>query len=205
VNGYNFTEGMRRSLAMAREEAIRLRHGYVGTEHILLAMLRRDDGVAIAVFDALDIDRDALRGSIERIIEPGKESRTTGPDLPYTNRAKKTLELAMAAARALSHSYVGSEHLLLGLLDEKQGIAAQVLNEAGLTRSAALEKVLELSEAEISPPTPQKAARAQGDGSTGFPTGTPAFVIVDLLYEGGWTRRREFRTAAEARAFLAEI
>src|SRR4051812_39723224 len=144
MNGYNFTEGIRRSLAMAREEAARLDHPYVGCEHILLGMLRRGDGVAIAVLDELEIDRDALRGSILRIIKQGEGSRTTGPDLPYTNRAKKSLELAMSAARELSHPYVGSEHLLLGLLGEKMNIAAQVLIEAGVTREVALEKVLEI-------------------------------------------------------------
>jgi ATP-dependent Clp protease ATP-binding subunit ClpA len=205
MNGFNFTEGIRRTLGMAREEAARLHHEYVGCEHILLGMLKRDDGVAIAVLDELGIDRDALKASIEQIVKEGKASETTGPDLPYTNRAKKSLELAMKAARDLGQSHVGSEHLLLGILDEKMNIAAQVLTEAGLTREAAIASVLEIVGSEMPHARPQKADSGRGDGWAGPSKGTPTLVVVELRYEGGWTRRREFRTPAEARAFLAAI
>src|SRR6266571_4715334 len=93
MNGYNFTDRVRKVLQMAREEAARLHHEYVGTEHILLGLIREGEAVA------------------------------AGPDLPYTSRAKKVLELAMSEARELNHSYVGTEHLLLGLLREEKGIA----------------------------------------------------------------------------------
>jgi ATP-dependent Clp protease ATP-binding subunit ClpA len=116
MNGYNFTERVRKVLAMAREEAERLRHEYVGTEHILLGLIREGEGVAAAVLQNLSVDLDEIQQKIEDTVKKGKAAAATGPDLPYTSRAKKVLELAMAEARDLAHNYVGTEHLLLGLL-----------------------------------------------------------------------------------------
>src|SRR5689334_13182294 len=118
---------------MAREESARLHHEYVGTEHILLGLIREGEGVACTVLQNLSVDPDQLRQKVEGIIKEGKAAPPSRPDLPYTSRAKKVLELSMGAARELKHSYVGTEHLLLGLLEEKKGVAAQVLIDAGLT------------------------------------------------------------------------
>src|SRR5215471_7795533 len=131
MNGYNFTERVRKVLAMAREEAARLHHEYVGTEHILLGLIDEGEGVAATVLQNLSVDLDDLKFGIEQIVKRGQSVRQTGPDLPYTSRAKKVLELAMLNARRLKHSYVGTEHLLLGLVAEQKGIAAQVLNDKG--------------------------------------------------------------------------
>src|SRR5215212_2147350 len=109
MNGYNFTERVRKVLAMAREEAERLRHEYVGTEHILLGLIREGEGVAAAVLQNLSVDLDEIQQRIEETVKKGKAAQTTGPDLPYTSRAKKVLELAMSEARELNHSYVGTE------------------------------------------------------------------------------------------------
>src|SRR5215213_6871345 len=109
MNGYNFTERVRKVLAMAREEAARLHHEYVGTEHILLGLIREGEGVAAAVLQNLSVDLDEIQQKIEDTVKKGKASQTTGPDLPYTSRAKKVLELAMSEARELSHSYLGTE------------------------------------------------------------------------------------------------
>src|SRR4051812_24389406 len=133
MNGYNFTERVRKVLAIAREEATRLRHEYVGTEHILLGLIGEGEGVAATVLQNLNVDLDLLRDTIETTVKWGKEGSVTGPDLPYTSRGKKVLELAMAHARELKHSYVGTEHLLLGLIAEGKGIAAQVLADYGVT------------------------------------------------------------------------
>jgi hypothetical protein len=122
---------------MAREEAARLHHEYVGTEHILLGLIREGEGVAAAVLQNLNVDLDDVTQKIEDTVKKGKAAQATGPDLPYTSRAKKVLELAMAEARDLNHSYVGTEHLLLGLLREEKGIAAQVLTDAGVNLEAA--------------------------------------------------------------------
>src|SRR5213082_3722590 len=132
MNGYNFTERVRKVLAMAREEAARLHHEYVWTEHILLGLIREGEGVAATVLQNLSVELDEIQQKIEETVKKGKAAQTTGPDLPYTSRAKKVLELAMSEARELNHSYVGTEHLLLGLLREEKGIAAQVLTDAGV-------------------------------------------------------------------------
>ncbi len=162
MNGYNFTERVRKVLAMAREEAARLHHEYVGTEHILLGLIREGEGVAAAVLQNLSVDLDDIQQKIEDTVKKGKAAQTTGPDLPYTSRAKKVLELAMSEARELSHSYVGTEHLLLGLLREEKGIAAQVLADAGVNLDAARAETLRLLGTEM----PQgSASPPQGGGN----------------------------------------
>jgi len=164
MNGYNFTERVRKVLAMAREEAARLHHEYVGTEHILLGLIREGEGVAAAVLQNLSVDLDEIQQKIEDTVKKGKASQTTGPDLPYTSRAKKVLELAMSEARELSHSYVGTEHLLLGLLREEKGIAAQVLTDAGVNLDAARAETLRLLGTEM--PQGNAPTAQQGGGST---------------------------------------
>ncbi len=144
MNGYNFTERVRKVLAMAREEAARLYHEYVGTEHILLGLIREGEGVAASVLQNLTVDLEEIQAKIEETVKKGKAGAATGPDLPYTSRAKKVLELAMGEARELGHSYVGTEHLLLGLLREEKGIAAQVLTDAGVNLDAARGETLRL-------------------------------------------------------------
>ena len=157
MNGYNFTERVRKVLAMAREEAARLHHEYVGTEHILLGLIREGEGVAAAVLQNLSVDLDEIQQKIEETVKKGKAAQATGPDLPYTSRAKKVLELAMAEARELNHSYVGTEHLLLGLLREEKGIAAQVLTDVGVNLDAARTETLRLLGTEM----PQGGMTAQ--------------------------------------------
>jgi ATP-dependent Clp protease ATP-binding subunit ClpC len=144
MNGYNFTDRVRKVLQMAREEAARLHHEYVGTEHILLGLIREGEGVAAAVLTNLSVDLEEIQQKIEETVKKGKAGAVTGPDLPYTSRAKKVLELAMAEARELNHSYVGTEHLLLGLLREEKGIAAQVLTDAGISLEQSRAETLRL-------------------------------------------------------------
>ena len=164
MNGYNFTERVRKVLAMAREEAARLHHEYVGTEHILLGLIREGEGVAAAVLQNLSVDLDEIQQKIEETVKKGKAAQATGPDLPYTSRAKKVLELAMGEARELNHSYVGTEHLLLGLLREEKGIAAQVLTDAGVNLDAARAETLRLLGTDV----------GSGGGATGQSGGTPS-------------------------------
>src|ERR671925_2139156 len=167
MNGYNFTDRVRKVLQMAREEAARLHHEYVGTEHILLGLIREGEGVAAAVLTNLNVDLEEIQQKIEETVKKGKAAAAAGPDLPYTSRAKKVLELAMSEARELNHSYVGTEHLLLGLLREEKGIAAQVLTYTGVNLDAARAETLRLLGTEMpqggataqqgSQPTPQQA------------------------------------------------
>jgi ATP-dependent Clp protease ATP-binding subunit ClpC len=168
MNGYNFTERVRKVLAMAREEAARLHHEYVGTEHILLGLIREGEGVAATVLQNLSVELDEIQQKIEETVKKGKAAQTTGPDLPYTSRAKKVLELAMSEARELSHSYVGTEHLLLGLLREEKGIAAQVLTDAGVNLEAARAETLRILGTEM----PQQQGGAQA--SAGAQPSAPA-------------------------------
>ncbi|PYO92384.1 MAG: NDP-hexose 4-ketoreductase [Gemmatimonadetes bacterium] len=153
MNGYNFTDRVRKVLQMAREEAARLHHEYVGTEHILLGLIREGEGVAAAVLTNLNVDLEEIQQKIEETVKKGKAAAAAGPDLPYTSRAKKVLELAMSEARELNHSYVGTEHLLLGLLREEKGIAAQVLTDAGVNLEQARAETLRLLGSEM-PQTP---------------------------------------------------
>ncbi len=166
MNGYNFTERVRKVLAMAREEAARLRHEYVGTEHILLGLIREGEGVAAAVLQNLTVDLEEIQQRIEDTVKQGKATQATGPDLPYTSRAKKVLELAMSEARELGHSYVGTEHLLLGLLREEKGIAAQVLTDASVNLEAARAETLRLLGTEAPGPTAQQGGATPPTGAS---------------------------------------
>jgi ATP-dependent Clp protease ATP-binding subunit ClpC len=150
---YNFTDRVRKVLAMAREEAIRLQHDYVGTEHILLGLIREGEGVAAAVLTNLNVDLEQIHERVEESVRKGKATIALG-ELPYTSRAKKVLEFAMAEARDFNHSYVGTEHLLLGLLREEKGIAAQVLNSLGVTLDEAREETLKVLGSDVAPSEP---------------------------------------------------
>jgi ATP-dependent Clp protease ATP-binding subunit ClpA len=173
MNGYNFTEQVRQSLAMAREEAVALYHPYVGPEHELLGLLRAGDSVATVTLQNLGVDLDELRDSVLAVVKAGRRNAVVGPDLPYTSRAKKVLELCMSEARELNHNYCGSEHLLMGLLREKKGIAAQMLGDAGVTIDNARAEILEILRGtsarpemmRASPLTPTPASRSLGSAT----------------------------------------
>gem|GEM_PF-2261593 len=144
MNGYNFTDRVRKVLAMAREEAARLHHEYVGTEHLLLGLVGEREGVAVAVLTNLGANLGEIQQKIEETVKMGKAESTSVLDLSYSSRAKKVLELAMSEGREMHHNYVGSEHLLLGMIREEKGIAAQVLADAGVNLEAARAETLRL-------------------------------------------------------------
>ncbi len=129
---FNFTDRVRRGLASAREEAIRLQHGYVGSEHILLGLIREGDGVAAAVLRSLEIDLEQIHERVEESVEKGTSTISSG-ELPYTAWGKKVLERARAEARDFGHAHVGTEHLLLGVIGEENGVGSQVLASFDLT------------------------------------------------------------------------
>ncbi|MBD3246272.1 MAG: AAA domain-containing protein [Candidatus Omnitrophica bacterium] len=126
-----FTERARKVLVLAKEEARRFNHDYIGTEHILLGLIREGEGVACAVLQNLGVDLERLRMELEKLISPGSVSSVLG-DVPFTPRAKKALELAAEEARSLGHNYIGTEHVLLGLIREGEGLACQVLFSLGV-------------------------------------------------------------------------
>ena len=153
-----FTDRARKVMGLANQEAQRFNHEYIGTEHILLGLVKEGSGVAANVLRNLDIDLKKIRLEVEKIVQSGPDTATMGK-LPYTPRAKKVIELAFEEARSLGHNYVGTEHLLLGLLREQEGVAARVLMNLGVKLDDVREEVLNLlgatyEQAEGGPPTP---------------------------------------------------
>src|SRR6266550_420880 len=139
--GYNFTDSVRKTLQRAREETARLHHGFVGTEHILLGLLH--DRLATTVLTNLGAPPDALRERVESTLKKG-DAGEVGPDFPYTAPAKRILEFSMSEAHELNHSYVGTEHLLLGVLHEGKGIAAIAISQGGITLASMRTEVVRL-------------------------------------------------------------
>jgi ATP-dependent Clp protease ATP-binding subunit ClpC len=136
-----FTERAQKVLALAQEEAIRLGHNNIGTEHILLGLIREGEGIAAKALNALGLGSDKIQKEVENLIGKGQDTSQT---VHYTPRAKKVIELSMDEARKLGHSYVGTEHILLGLIREGEGVAARVLNNLGVSLNKARQQVLQL-------------------------------------------------------------
>ena len=126
-----FTERARKVIILAKEEARRFNHDYIGTEHILLGLIREGEGVAAAVLEKMGLDLQSIRLEVEKVVQPGPSTQILG-DIPFTPRAKKALELAAEEARALGHNYIGTEHILLGIIREGESVASQVLLNLGL-------------------------------------------------------------------------
>jgi ATP-dependent Clp protease ATP-binding subunit ClpC len=138
-----FTDRARKVMQLANQEAQRFNHEYIGTEHVLLGLIKEGSGVAANVLKNLDIDLRKIRLEVEKLVQSGPDMVTMGK-LPQTPRAKKVIEYAMEEARNLGHNYVGTEHILLGLLREQEGVAAQVLMNLGLKLEDVREEVLNL-------------------------------------------------------------
>jgi ATP-dependent Clp protease ATP-binding subunit ClpC len=139
-----FTDRARRVVVFAQEEARLLNHNYIGTEHLLLGLLREGDGVAAKALESLGISLDDVRTQVQDIIGQGSEAPSG--HIPFTPRAKKVLELSLREALELGHNYIGTEHILLGLGREGEGVAAQVLVKQGATLDAVRGAVLKLLE-----------------------------------------------------------
>jgi ATP-dependent Clp protease ATP-binding subunit ClpC len=137
-----FTDRARRVVVLAQDEARMLNHNSIGTEHLLLGLIREGEGVAALALDALGISLEDARRDIEEIIGQGPAAPTG--HIPFTPRAKKVLELALREALQLGHNYIGTEHILLGLIREGEGVAAQVLQKLGADLSRVREAVVEL-------------------------------------------------------------
>ncbi len=142
-----FTDRARKVMALAREEARRYNHEYIGTEHILLGLVKEGSGVAANVLQNLDIELKKIRIEVEKIVQTGPDLVSVG-QLPFTPKVKKVLEFAMEEAKNLGHNYIGTEHLLLGLLREHEGVAAQVLLNLGVKLEDVREEVINLLGAE---------------------------------------------------------
>src|SRR3990170_4247315 len=126
-----FTDRARRVVVLAQEEARMLNHSYIGTEHILLGLIHEGEGVAARALEAVGVSLDEVRGDVEEII--GRGDQRPRSHIPFTPRAKKVLELSLREALQLGHNYIGTEHVLLGLIREGEGVGAQVLVKRGAT------------------------------------------------------------------------
>ncbi|ADU28378.1 ATP-dependent protease ATP-binding subunit ClpC [Evansella cellulosilytica] len=154
-----FTERAQKVLALAQEEAMRLGHNNIGTEHILLGLVREGEGIAAKALVALGLSPEKIQTEVENLIGKGEEKTK---QIHYTPRAKKVIELSMDEARKLGHSYVGTEHILLGLIREGEGVAARVLNNVGVSLNKARQQVLQLLGSNESTNNQQQGASGAG-------------------------------------------
>jgi len=185
-----FTDRARKVMALANQEAQRFNHEYIGTEHVLLGLVKEGSGVGANVLKNLDVDLRKVRLEVEKLVKSGPDMVTMGK-LPQTPRAKKVIEYAIEEARSLNHNYVGTEHLLLGLLREQDGVAAQVLMNLGLKLEEVREEVLNLLGAGMEAEGilgSESAARSERSGKGGK-SKTPALDsfgrdLTDLAHQG---------------------
>jgi ATP-dependent Clp protease ATP-binding subunit ClpA len=147
-----FTERARQVVVLAGEEAHGLKHGYIGTEHILLGLIREEDGVAAQVLDSLDITLERVRGEVVRTVGVGHEEHVG--QVPFTPRAKKVLELSLREALSLGHNYIGTEHILLGLILVENGVSAQILRDCEVTPDQIRNAVIRALPGHAPPPEP---------------------------------------------------
>ena len=164
-----FTERARQVVVLAQEEARQLKHNYIGTEHILLGLLREEEGLAARVLESLDITVERVRAQVVRIVGSGEE--VTSGQIPFTPRAKKVLELALREALSLGHNYIGTEHILLGLVRENEGVAARILLDFDADSEKIRNEVIRM----LSGP----GSRRQGAGAAGGPEGKKSSKLLD--------------------------
>src|ERR1700742_2363380 len=165
-----FTDRARRVLVLAQEEARLLNHSFIGTEHILLGLIHEGEGVAAKALESLGISLEAVREKVEETIGPAGSSTTGSP--PFTPRAKKVWELSLREALQLGHNYIGTEHMLLGLVREGEGVAAQVLVSLGADLSRVRQQVIQLLSG-YQAAGPEKATAGSSPGAQDVPAGSP--------------------------------
>jgi ATP-dependent Clp protease ATP-binding subunit ClpC len=158
----DFTPRAQQVLALARKEAERFNHNYVGTEHLLLGLIKLGQGVAVNVLQTMGLDLERVRMEVEKHVGPPPEIKMVG-NIPYTPRVKKVLALAGKEAQALHHSYVGTEHLLLGLLREGEGVAARVLKSLEVDPARTRNEILKELDPNYTPPESEAESPQEGD------------------------------------------
>jgi ATP-dependent Clp protease ATP-binding subunit ClpC len=168
-----FTERARQVVVLAQEEARTLKHNYIGTEHILLGLLREEEGLAARVLESLDITTERVRSQVVRIVGSGEE--VTSGQIPFTPRAKKVLELALREALSLGHNYIGTEHILLGLVRENEGVAARILLDFDADSDKIRNEVIRM----LSGPGGRRQGAAAGAGGGGSGEGKKSSKLLD--------------------------
>jgi ATP-dependent Clp protease ATP-binding subunit ClpA len=182
-----FTERARRVVVLAQEEARLLNHNYIGTEHLLLGLLREGEGVAAGALTSMGIELEAVRSQVEEII--GQGAAEQAGHIPFTPRAKKVLELSLREAHQLGHNYIGTEHILLGLVREAEGVAAQVLVAFGAGMNQVRQQVTRLL-ASAGQPEPEGEAPGSEPGRRLGPEGFRSTAFGESP-EHSASRRRE--------------
>ena len=168
-----FTERARQVVVLAQEEARTLKHNYIGTEHILLGLLREEEGLAARVLESLDITVERVRAQVVRIVGSGEE--VTSGQIPFTPRAKKVLELALREALSLGHNYIGTEHILLGLVRENEGVAARILLDFDADSEKIRNEVIRM----LSGPGGRRQGSGSGSSSTSSGEGKKSSKLLD--------------------------
>ncbi len=199
MGGYDFTSRVRGALIKAREEAQRRHHEHVGTEHLLLGLLAEEDGLVMDVLENLGANPMVLQQAVEQMVPDGEPGRVkTSPDLPYSPRARVVLDQAISAAHEFGDGYVGSQHLLLGLMLERHGIAAQAMTAAGLTEPTLRREIVRLLQGE------GVAAMLDDVSRQSSETQVPLSIAVELRYEDGTLAKKTFASKDAAIGFLRD-
>src|SRR5215471_1853186 len=203
-----FTDRARRVVVLAQEEARMLNHNYIGTEHILLGLIHEGEGVAAKALESLGISLEAVRQQVEEIIGQGQQAPSG--HIPFTPRAKKVLELSLRESLQLGHNYIGTEHILLGLIREGEGVAAQVLVKLGADLSRVRQQVIQL----LSGYAGSKEGQAPSGGGSGEGQPSGSLVLDALVagsrYRGDFEERlkkvlKEIRTRGDIILFIDEL
>ena len=196
--GYDFNSRVRGALIRAREDARRRLHEYVGTEHLLLGLLAEEDTLVVDVLERLGARTLDLQVSVEQMLTEGRPTgRIQTPDLPYTARARVVLDQAISTAHEFGDGYVGTQHLLLGLMREKQGIAARAMTAAGLTEVDLRREIVRLLQGEAVAAMID-APESQSD------TQVPLSIAVEVHYGDGSMAKKLFTSKDEAIGFLRD-
>jgi ATP-dependent Clp protease ATP-binding subunit ClpC len=199
VGGYDFTSRVRGALIRAREEAQRRHHEHVGTEHLLLGLLGEEDGLVMDVLENLGANPMVLQQAVEQRLTDGVPSRVKViPDLPYTQRARVVLDQAISAAHEFGDGYVGTQQLLLGLMLERQGLAAQAMTAAGLTEPTLRREIVRLLQGE------GVAAMLDDVPAESTDTQVPLSIGVEVRYEDGTLAKKIFASKDAAIGFLRD-
>jgi len=174
----NLSPRAQQALALARKEADRFKHNFVGTEHLLLGLIALGEGTAVSVLKKMGINLDTARQEVEKQVGTGPDYKMVG-SIPYTPRVKKALSLAAKEAKALNHTYVGTEHILLGLLEEGDGVAARVLKNLGVDIAKTRREIL----MELDPNFARRAADTVTPQGAELPKGRSDFVDTNKRYD----------------------
>lgn len=198
MGGYDFTSRVRGALIKAREEAQHRHHEHVGTEHLLLGLLAEEDTLVADVLENLGANPMALQQAVEQTVTNGQADRVKkSHDLPYTPRARVVLDQAISAAHEFGDGYVGTQHLLLGLIRERHGIAAQALTTAGLTEPKLHHEIVRLLQGEA-------VAAMLDDETSATDTQVPLSIAVEVRYEDGTLAKKIFDSKDAAIGFLRD-